>query len=211
MNNLQTLLRSVISDYSLVDVPALSDRIKAMFDKREYSHLEMEAALCVWECINDWTLLPDVSTTSRPDWIELREGVGSVEMRHQSIALGKWCLKIYDICTKHDEDFFDLLSYDWEVIPMMLDYACDDEGKQVIYEDAFPASEKVALLVAHRVLFDHFKRDCRHESDRQWGYRELVEDHPERVVQAFALGETPAVFVTWLGEKYDLSPKGPWS
>ena len=32
MNTLQTLLRSVVSDFSDIDVPALSDRIKAMFE-----------------------------------------------------------------------------------------------------------------------------------------------------------------------------------
>jgi hypothetical protein len=211
MNTLQTLLRSVVSDFSDIDVPALSDRIKAMFDKREYTHLAMEAALCVWECLNEWTILPDVSTQSRPEWIELREGIGSVEMRHQSIALGKWCLAIYEICTKHDRDFFDGLSYDWEVIPMILDYAYNANGKPLIYETDFPAPEKVALLVARRHLFAEFRRDCVCEASRQWGYSEFPDDHPERVAQSFELGEMPAEFITWLGEKYDLSPKGPWS
>jgi hypothetical protein len=73
-----------------------------------------------------------------------------------------------------------------------------------------PALLCVALLVAHSVLFDEFKRDCRFEAGRQWGYRELVDDHPERVVQAFDLGEVPAEFIKWLSEKYDLISARGW-
>jgi hypothetical protein len=64
------------------------------------------------------------------------------------------------------------------------------------------------LRIAHRVLFDEFKLDCRFEAGRQWAYRELVDDHPERVVQSFELGELPAELIKWLGEKYefDLPP-----
>ena len=117
-----------------------------------------------------------------------------------------------EICTKHDEDFFDGLAYDWEVIPMMLDCACDSEGKPVIYEDAMPAPERVALLVAHQVLFDEFRGDCRREAQTQWGYGELSDDGgDDRVLQAFANGETPAEFIKWLGEKYDLIPAREWA
>ena len=92
----------------------------------QFNYLEVEAALCVWECINEWTLL--LGDTGKPDWIELREGVGSVELRHQSIAIGQWCLKVYDLCTKDDPDFFDAASYDWEVIPMILGHAMPKEN-----------------------------------------------------------------------------------
>jgi hypothetical protein len=176
---------------------------------KEYTHLEMEAALCVWECINDWTL-PDMRT-KRADWIELREGVGSVEMRHQSIVLGKWCLQVYEICTKHDPDFFDGVAYDWEVIPMILDYARDPFGSPAIYAEHLPSPEQTALLVAYRHLYNEFVSDCTHESKRRWEYKELVtDDGGERMQQAFEIGEEPAEFVKWLGEKYDLIPADEW-
>ncbi len=133
-----------------------------------------------------------------------------MEMRHQSIALGKWCLAIYDILTKHDRDFFEATAYDFEVIPMMMNHA-EKDGAPVIYEDGLPDPAKVALLVAHEHLRAEYHRDCRHEAHRQWGYADLVHDHPERVDQAFELGETPADFVKWLGEKYDLTPAKEWA
>ena len=68
-----------------------------------YTYLEVEAALCVWEWIND--------VTSEPrEWVQIREDLGSAELRHQSIALGQWCLKIYDILD--GGAFFEMISYD---------------------------------------------------------------------------------------------------
>lgn len=173
-----------------------------------FGYLQMEAALIVWETLNDWTLSD--SALSRPEWIELREGVGSMEMRHQSIALGKWCLAIYDILTKHDRDFFDGVAYDFEVIPMMLNHA-ERDGVPVIYEDGLPDPANVALLIAHERLRNDFIWQCRCEANRQWSYDRLVEDHPERVDQAFELGEEPSAFVKWLGEKYDLIGLKEWT
>lgn len=178
---------------------------------KQYTHLEMEAALCVWECINDWTLPDHISKMGRPEWINLRNGVGSVEMRHQSIVLGKWCLQIWDILTEHDKNFFDYSSYDWEVVPMMLDYAEDADGNPVIYEAHFPSPDRVAQLIAHRHLFDWFRRDCCDQASKQWSYRGLPDDHPERTYQAFTLGEEPAEFIKWLGEKYNLITSEEWN
>jgi hypothetical protein len=184
--------------------------------QQQFTYLEVEAALCVWECLNDWTLLAhgdvhaaainDEDDNIKTDWIALRENVGSAEMRHQSIPLGQWCLKVYDICTKHDPDFFDGVAYDWEVIPLILEFAEDGDGKPTMEEGELPPAEQTALLVAHRHLRGEYLADCGREANKQWGYSELVTDHHERVDQAFELGETPAEFVKWLGEKYDLTP-----
>jgi hypothetical protein len=171
--------------------------------KKQYTHLEMEAALCVWECLIDWTINED-DTLIRKDWSDLREAVGSVEMRHQSIVLGKWCLEIYDILTKHDKDFFDSMAYDWEVIPKMLGYACDAEGKPVIYEEGLPSPHRVAQMVAQDVIFLHFVWDCERQAEKQWCYRDLISDHDDKVEIAFAAGDEPAAFVKALGEDYDL-------
>lgn len=176
--------------------------------EKKFGYLEMEAALCVWECINDWTLRdkPD----DRQDWIELREAVGSGEMRHQSIALGQWCLKIWDILTAHDKLFFDGLAYDWEVIPMMLNYARDDNGKPVIHEAELPPVERIALFVAREHLSSEYASQCTQEAQKRWAYGDLIRDHWERADQAFEMGEEPAEFVRWLGEKYDLTPLNEW-
>jgi hypothetical protein len=206
---LETLLNQVVPNpLGLIDIPALSDHIVQLLKAKQYTHLEMEAGLCVWECLCEWTL-GDLAE-HRKDWVALREGVGSVELRHQSIVLGKWCLKVYDLCTKHDREFFAPLAYDWEVIPMILDYARDSDGEPVIYEHALPKPTAAASWVAYENLFEDFERDCRNEADKQWGYREFPEDHPDRVERAFSDNETPAEFIKWLGEKYDLIPKEEW-
>jgi hypothetical protein len=224
-DKLETLLRSVVNPNGDVDVPALSDRIKGMFPG--FNHLEMEAALCVWECLNEWTLGTEDEiesmrvncddehshTAIRLEWIEMRENCGSGEMRSQSILLGKWCLEIYNLLTKHDPEFFDYWSYDWEVIPAMLTHAVCKDGKASMYRGDYvymggelidPSS--AAQLVAQEFLERRFLDACKREADKQWRYGDLIKDHPERVVQAFTMGEEPADFVKWLGEKYDLTP-----
>jgi hypothetical protein len=178
--------------------------------EKEYTHLEMEAALCVWEHLIEITLGDHINGPGQPAWTELREGIGSVEMRHQSMVLGKWCLKIYDLCTAHDQDFFDGISYDWEVIPMMLDYAEDQEGRPAIYEQFLPPPEKVALLVMHRHLRDEYFRSCRQEGQKQWAYGDLVEDNPPDIDRGFESGDEPAAFIKTLGEDLDLINFGPW-
>lgn len=167
----------------------------------KFSYLEVEAALCVWETINDWTL----GDKPRADWEALRKHTGSVELRHWSIELGQWALQVYDICTKHDRDFFDGIAYDWEVIPMILDFVNVD-GAQTTGGIELPAPHAVASMVARRHLSDEFIRDCKMEASRQWAYADLVTDHEERTEQAFAMGERPSTFVQWLGEKFDLTP-----
>lgn len=206
---LEALLRQVVPNpHGLLDIPAFADKIIELTQAKQYSHLEMEAALCVWECLIEWTL--GDAAEHHSDWVELREGIGSVELRHQSMALGKWCLKIYDICTAHYPDFFEGSAYDWEVIPMILAYACDSDGYHVIYEHALPDPNKVASLVAYEHLLDDYKVGCQLESSKQWGYPEFYLDHLDHVERAFASNEKPADFIKWLGEKYDLIPRDEW-
>jgi hypothetical protein len=175
-----------------------------------FSYLEVEAALCVWECINEWTLGDHINANGQPAWIELREQLGSAEMRHQSVELGQWCLQMWDILTKHDADFFDGVAYDWEVIPLMLGYALNQDGRPTIYAKELPPAQQTALLVARAHLYAEFYAECGREANKQWGYVDLVSDHSEKVQQAFELGEEPKEHVKWLGEKYDLTPRLEW-
>lgn len=170
--------------------------------RKQYTHLEMEAALCVWEWINDVTL--DDTPQNIKEWVTLREGVGSVELRHQSIVLGKWCLKIYDLLTKQERDFFDSMAYDWEVIPMMLRNANDPSGVPTIYKESLPDPNAIAQLVAREVLFKHYVWDCEREADSQWKYRDLVSDHDDVIERAFEEGDDPAKVIKELGEELEL-------
>jgi hypothetical protein len=163
-----------------------------------FSYLDVEAALCVWEWINEVTSEP----RSIPAWVQIREDLGSAELRHQSITLGQWCLKIYDILTKHDPDFFDMISYDWEVIPLIMSFA--------MHEAELPDPFRTAQSVAYEHLYDEFVNSCRHEASTLWAYADLVSDHEDRFHHAFASNEDPKEFVLWLGEKYDLTRADRW-
>lgn len=61
-----------------------------------YSHLQMEAALCVWEWLNEITVVPKRGKANQT-WLKYREDIGSVELRHYSIDIGLWALKVYDL------------------------------------------------------------------------------------------------------------------
>lgn len=174
-----------------------------------FTYLEMEAALCVWECLNDWTL-PDSHETARQDWIEVREGIGSAELRHQSIALGQWLLKVYDICVAGDPHIFESMSYDWEVVPMILDHARDTGGALVVYSESLPHPAMVAAKVVAQAKRDTWMHDARAEAKKQWCYSGLVDDMPEVFQQACEAGEPVADVVRAVGEKYGLTPAGTW-
>ncbi len=173
------------------------------YEGKQFTYLDMEAALCVWECLNDWTLLD--SNMSRPEWVELRDNIGSVEMRHQSIALGQWCLAIYDACKSVTPDIFDMISYDWDVIPMILGFA-EKDGKPLIYEADLPSVADVAKLIPVQMAKDEWMNEARAEAMKQWCYPGLIDDHAEATAQALRDNESPSAFVKWLGEKHGLEP-----
>ena len=96
-----------------------------------WSTLEMEAALCVWEWINEVTL-----DDGKPDWIEYRDGVGSVELRHESMKIGQWVLKVYDLLPKWVRESG---SYDWEIVPAIC--------SELTPGEAYPTPKVAALNV----------------------------------------------------------------
>ncbi|WP_439357889.1 hypothetical protein [Bradyrhizobium sp. DASA03007] len=191
-----------------------------------FTPVQVEAALCVWECLNEWTLgnekdvekleeeaakNPNSHAALRVDWIKLREDTGSGEMRSQSIVLGLWCLEIYDLLTKDDEEFFSWWSYDWEVIPCMLSHAVDKDGKVSMYRGDYIYTGKglidphsAAQLVAQEFCWRKFEDECESQAESQWKYRGLVNDHIDSVRNAFEVGEEPAAFIKSLGEELEL-------
>ena len=101
---------------------ALRDQIQMGVEKAgTYTHLEMEAALCVWEHLCDITV-----NTTEPDeeWFDYRQGIGSVELRHESITIGKWVLKVYDLLP---EWYRDIGAYDWEIVPTIVGHLTPGE------------------------------------------------------------------------------------
>lgn len=80
-----------------------------------YSNLEMEAALCVWEFME---AASDHDHKLRIEALaDLRDRIGSAELRHASIAIGRYCLKVYDLIPEDDRQGH---AYDWEIIPAIV-------------------------------------------------------------------------------------------
>ncbi|MBN9548517.1 MAG: hypothetical protein J0H31_06435 [Alphaproteobacteria bacterium] len=96
-----------------------------------YTHLEMEAALCVWEWLNEITVVPKRRAEADPVWLKYRELVGSVELRHYSIDVAKYVLPVYDLLP---EWFRAIGSYDWEIIPAIVG--------EITPGEAFPDAKK---------------------------------------------------------------------
>ena len=182
-----------------------------------FTALQMEAALCAWEwmCENrDGALLK-----------EFFEGLGSSAMRHCSMQAGDIALQVHDHMTAQGYEFAD--AYDWEFVPSVLlkldwEKLTDDNqyGGEPYRPDihaiflAMYAADKSREIDPIRRSFqktglqlsEHISM-CRLEAEKQWGYDDLVSDHPEKVRQAWLDKTDPAEFIKWLGEKYDLTPK----
>lgn len=79
-----------------------------------WSTLEMEAALCVWEWLCDITVNTD---EPHPAWQEYREGIGSAELRHESMLIGKFVLQVYNLTP---DWWRETGSYDWELVPAIV-------------------------------------------------------------------------------------------
>ncbi|MBO6755722.1 MAG: hypothetical protein JJ902_05315 [Roseibium sp.] len=177
-----------------------------------YTYLEMEAALCVWEWINDVTLLN--SHIKRDNWVEIRNAVGSAELRHQSIELGRWCLRVFDICTKDDRDIFSAHSYDWDIIPEIMNHAVDENGEAIIHAEALPDPAIIAPLVVKSLTtlsFDEWKK----ELDRQMKHRLFItlEDAgvSEMVIEGhygdYIQGEQIGQLIDRFRDKHDLDDR----
>ncbi|RBO90477.1 hypothetical protein [Pseudochrobactrum asaccharolyticum] len=169
-----------------------------------YSYDEINAALCVWECINEWTLDPDEKIDK---WVELRDGVGTLELRHQSIELAQWLLKVHSLCIKDDPDIFDQMSFDWEVVPHILKFAVDADGYPVIYEKDLPNVGNTAGSVKAGILKDNWYAIAYKAGGTCWGHEDLINEHADKTLAAFEQGADPVEFVKDLGHHYGLTPQ----
>ncbi|WP_414462471.1 hypothetical protein [Hyphomicrobium sp. DY-1] len=83
-------------------------------DTRTYSVLDVEAALIIWECFDDWSR----DETFHPEVAKYRADFGTVELRHLAIALAPHCLAVH---RRLPASLLDGLAYDWDVIPAILE------------------------------------------------------------------------------------------
>ena len=83
--------------------------------KATFTRDEVEAALCIWEELNDRTRTDRASMY--PDLVAYREGVGSCSLRMDCVDLAPWSENVYEEIGEGVRDSF---SYDWEIIPEIL-------------------------------------------------------------------------------------------
>lgn len=78
---------------------------------RAYSIEHVEAALCVWEWVNECSL--DAHKPEHEHLCRYRREHGTVEMRHVCIGLADYCLNVYDLLP----DIRDCFTFDWHIVP----------------------------------------------------------------------------------------------
>ncbi len=127
-----------INSQYLVDLYHARHQIKELTDpaRGNFTFLEMETALCVWEWINERTdtRIPMADDASVTAW---RDAIGTVEARHASYEIGRYCLKIVELGKEiGGPDAWDGGAYDWEVIPAICETIIfADDGSYHFHED----------------------------------------------------------------------------
>ena len=178
-----------------------------MTEKDTFTYLEVEAALCIWEWINDVTLGDERYIIQ--DWKDLRDSVGSLEMRHASaITYAPWLLKVYDICTADKRDPFSCMSYDWEVVPLIMS-RCLYEGLPALAADCLPEPADVARSLVAALDKQAWMRDVRRACKHLWEYEGLADDAATLFDSYFDAGDSPLVAAEQAGLDFDLSTLDP--
>src|SRR5262249_40857739 len=105
---------------------------------KAHSHLQVEAALCIWE---NWIDRKMRTPTNERDtaFHNYWEHCGTVTIRHLSIDLADYCLAVYDALP--DEEKYGR-PYDWEIIPAILETIDWAIGPYV----RLPAAEATAIV-----------------------------------------------------------------
>ena len=121
--------------------------------EKEYTFLEMEAALCVWECLVEM----------RQGWKHKGEDIiqkawddyGTVEMRlNVAVSIGRYAIEFYDMLPSGyvtDELGW---SYDWDFIPFVVSLV-----KDIRYSERSGGLKPVmpSMAEAQQVLIDKVK------------------------------------------------------
>lgn len=192
--------------FGLTIALAHAERIaKALSSDQEF---DIESAMCVWEYILD-------NAANHP-WQGYLEGHGYGAIRMCAIEAGQIA---HEVWTLLDSQGWELIgSFDWEFVPVicdLIDWPKLIEGNQYGGPKYEPDIAHLAGQVLQRLqdiyTFEDPKkgwmRQARYQASHRWGYEELVDEHMDVAERAYARGDTPAEFVKWFGEKYDLIPR----
>lgn len=195
----------------------MTEQPERFADRETFNYTQVEGALCVYE----WMMEAREKVPAIDSWFDT---LGSPGMRCCAIQAGDICDRAYRHLGALGYEFHS--AYDFEFVPDVCakldwDALCNDNQYDGPRYNPDINAIVVALIAADMAKHsDPLRRDyqrvqltpseyiaaCRREGERQWGYGDLVSDHPEKVTKAMEMDEAPAEFVKWLGEKYDLTP-----
>lgn len=191
-------------------------------DTRLYNYAQVEGALCVWEWMCEQRNQEGKGGHEKLN--EIWDGFGAGSMRMCAVQAGDICDRTF----KHMESLgYEFVgAYDWEFVPDLcsrLDWTalCDDnqygQGKYdpnvdellnvMITAEMATVEPGKRMFHKEEMTADDYIKACRAEAERQWGYGDLVSDHPEHITAAMEAGQTPTEITYELGKKYDLTPK----
>ena len=193
----------------------------------------IETAMCIYMVLEDSRLAFGETRSDEhpfkaaelaiPDWCG---NFGAFTMRDQAWQLAPRIEEVWRTMSEEERDGG--ICWDFEFIPEFVLYCLKfDENEENIefladtvdgLRDLYRKGRATAAAFpagpGSTRQRDQFIKDCKEEAERQWAYPDLVTDDcvtrtnyaGSRMQQAFEMGEKPADFVKWLGEKYDLSP-----
>lgn len=201
------------------------------------NYLVIETAMAAYMVLEDSRLafgdtLPDdhpfkAAELSITDWCN---NFGAATMRDQAWQISPVIESAWSNMSEAERDGD--ICWDFEFVPQFLLYCVKFNPKSEYLKPVATGHE--ALIKAYREARakaaefkggpasshqrDIYIRECKAEARKQWAYEDLVtDDCPSRtnyaggrMQQAFEMGEKPAEFVKWLGEKYDLTPASEW-
>ena len=103
------------------------------------THLQAEAALCLWEAMMEMRDEPEAPEGMDQRWTD----IGTVDMRHIAIDLAPFVCEVYDAMPKEAKE---CVPYDWEVVPAILRtvrFTSDQERfiRPTVHEAAARAAE----------------------------------------------------------------------
>lgn len=115
--------------------------------QKVYDYQLVNTALCVWECLLEWTV-------DKPEWVEYRDMIGTLELRYHTLELAQWVNDITDLCIKNNPKVFEFHSFDWHVVPRILGYAFSVDNLPTAYLTELPSVEDIASKITAWYLND---------------------------------------------------------
>ena len=198
-----------------------------MATEKVYSYLQMEAMLCVWEFLNDeherlYKPLPaekklhtfegDLGVPLIDYWTD----VGTVEMRlTETPKIADWLLAVFDAGKTLDEDYWDMWSYDWEVVPGIcreIDWAKARIASEPLLptEPPLEIAKRVHAKMIVAMGWNTWHGSAVFEGRKQWCYHDFVDDNPEAARAAFEAGEPAEDYIKREGERLGLTAREGW-